>query len=52
MQRRLVAERQRESHITALGIPVMRVQFSRVYEDGYLEHLLRRFGVPKDAPHM
>lgn len=52
MQRRLVAERQRESHITALGIPVMRVQFSRVYEDGYLEHLLRRFGVPKVAPHM
>lgn len=52
MQRRLVAERQRESHITALGIPVMRVQFSRVYEDGYLEHLLERFGVPKVACHM
>lgn len=47
IRRRLVAERQRESHISALGIPVMRVQFSRVYEAGYLEHLLESFGVPR-----
>lgn len=44
---RLLAERSRESHITKLGIPVMRVQFKRVFEEGYLEHLLKSFGVPK-----
>lgn len=49
MQKRLLAERQRESHISALGIPVMRVQFGRVYEKGYLEHLLESFGVPRTA---
>lgn len=44
---RLLAERSRESHITKLGIPVMRVQFKRIFEEGYLEHLLKSFGVPK-----
>lgn len=46
-QDKLLAERNRESHISKLGIPVMRVQFNRVYEEGYLEHLLESFGVPK-----
>lgn len=46
-QRALMAERNRESHITKLGIPVMRIQFGRIYEDGYLEHLLESYGVPK-----
>ena len=44
---RLLAERNRESHITKLGIPVMRVQFKRVFEEGYLDHLLKSYGVPK-----
>ena len=44
---KLLAERNRESHISKLGIPVMRVQFGRIYEDGYLEHLLKSYGVPK-----
>lgn len=43
----LVAERQRESHITALGISVMRVLFKRINEPGYLEGLLDAFGIPK-----
>lgn len=43
----LVAERQRESHITALGYPVMRVLFKRVREPGYLVSLLRAYGIPQ-----
>lgn len=43
----IVRERQRESHITALGYPVMRIQYARTGEEGYLEGLLRGFGIPK-----
>lgn len=43
----LVDERQRESHITALGYPVMRVLFKRVREPGYLVSLLRAYGIPQ-----
>lgn len=43
----LIAERQRESHITALGYPVMRVLFMRVREPGYLVSLLRAYGIPQ-----
>lgn len=43
----LVRERQRESHITALGVPVMRVLFQRVHEPGYLENLLDSYRIPK-----
>lgn len=43
----LVKERQRESHLTALGIPVMRVLFARLYEPGYLDNLLTSYGVPR-----
>ena len=43
----LVRERQRESHLTALGIPVMRVLFARLYEPGYLENLLDSYGIPR-----
>lgn len=43
----LVDERQRESHITALGYPVMRVLFRRVREPDYLVSLLRAYGIPQ-----
>ena len=43
----LVNERQRESHITALGYPVMRVLFKRIREPGYLISLLRAYGIPQ-----
>lgn len=43
----LVDERQRESHLTALGYPVMRVLFKRVREKGYLVSLLRAYGIPQ-----
>lgn len=43
----LIDERQRESHITALGYPVMRVLFKRIREDGYLVALLRAYGIPQ-----
>ncbi len=46
-KKQLVYERQRESHLNALGIPVMRVLFSRVFEAGYLEGLLEAYGVPR-----
>lgn len=43
----LIKERQRESYLTALGIPVMRILFKRLDEPGYLENLLQSFGIPK-----
>ncbi|TXF36987.1 hypothetical protein E4J93_03825 [Collinsella sp. BA40] len=43
----LVKERRRESHIAALGYRVMRIQFARVFEPGYLEGLLKAFGIPR-----
>lgn len=43
----MVRERHRESHLTALGFPVMRIQYSRVREAGYLEGLLRAYGIPR-----
>lgn len=47
LQSALVDERQRESHLTALGYPVMRVLFKRVREKGYLVSLLRAYGIPQ-----
>lgn len=43
----LVAERQRESHITALGVPVMRILFRNIRKPGYLENILESYGVPR-----
>lgn len=43
----MVRERHRESHLTALGCPVMRIQYSRAREAGYLEGLLRAYGIPR-----
>lgn len=43
----LVRERQRESHLTACGAPVMRILFARINEPGYLKNLLDRYNVPK-----
>ncbi len=43
----LVAERQRESHLTANGIPVMRILFARVYDDAYLRNLLDAYKIPR-----
>ena len=42
----LVAERQRESHLTAAGYRVMRVLFKRINEPGYLEQLCYAFNIP------
>lgn len=46
-KRALVDERQREPHLTAHGIPVMRILFARVYDDEYLCSLLDAYGIPK-----
>lgn len=43
----LVKERQRESHLTALGLPVMRILFGRINEPGYLDNVLQSYGIPK-----
>lgn len=43
----LLDERQRESRITALGMPVMRFQFSKVREPGYVARTLQAFGIPR-----
>lgn len=43
----LIEERQRESHLTASGRPVMRILFRRIDEPGYLENLLQSFDIPK-----
>lgn len=48
----LIKERQRESHLTALGIPVMRILFKRLDEPGYLENLLQSFGIPKCSENL
>lgn len=45
--RTLVDERQRESHLTALGCPVMRFEYRRLGEDGYVVARLRAFGIPR-----
>lgn len=47
VKRALVHERQRESHLTACNVPVMRILFSRINEPGYLEKLLTAYGVPR-----
>ena len=43
----LVEERQRESHLSVHGIPVMRILFARVYDDAYLCNLLDAYGIPR-----
>ncbi|MCH4181135.1 MAG: hypothetical protein PHR15_01495 [Atopobiaceae bacterium] len=43
----LLAERQRESHINALGIPVMRFQFKEVYDPVAFSAKLDAFEIPK-----
>ncbi len=43
----LVDERQRESHITALGYPVARFLFARLDEPGYIAAVLDAFGIPR-----
>lgn len=43
----LLEERQRESRITALGMPVMRFLFRHVREPGYVAHILESFGIPR-----
>lgn len=43
----LVQERQRESHLTSLGYPVMRILYSRVNEPDYLPKLLQSFHIPR-----
>lgn len=43
----LLDERQRESHITALGMPVMRFLFTHVRKPGYVAHILQSFGIPR-----
>ena len=43
----LVDERQRESHITALGYPVARFLFARLDEPGYVAAVLDAFGIPR-----
>ncbi len=43
----LVDERQRESHLSVHGIPVMRILFARVYDDGYLCNLLDAYRIPR-----
>lgn len=47
---KLVAERQRESRITALGMPVMRILFKNVSLPGYLEQTLDAYGIPRSIP--
>lgn len=42
----LVDERQRESHITALGYPVARFLYARLDEPGYVAAVLDAFGIP------
>ncbi len=51
VKKELVKERQRESHITALGVPVMRILFSDIYSPGYLQNILDSFGIPKRKGH-
>lgn len=46
----LVEERQRESRLTALGMPVMRVLVRQIFEPGYMESLLEAFGIPRIGP--
>ena len=43
----LVLERQRESHINALGIPVARYRYKDLQEPGRLAAVLDAFGVPR-----
>jgi hypothetical protein len=43
----LLAERQRESHINALGIPVMRFQFKEIYDPVAFSQKLMAFEIPK-----
>lgn len=45
----LLDERQRESRITALGLPVMRFLASRLREQGYVARILEAFGIPRAA---
>ena len=42
----LVDERQRESRLNALGLPVMRFLVKRAFEPGYIESILRAFNIP------
>ena len=42
----LVDERQRESRLNALGLPVMRFLVKRAFEPGYIESVLRAFDIP------
>ena len=46
----LVEERQRESRLTALGMPVMRILVRQIFEPGYMESLLEAFGIPRIGP--
>ena len=46
----LVGERQRESHLTALGMPVARFLSRRLYEPGYVAGVLNAYGIPRVGP--
>lgn len=45
----LVDERQRESRINALGIPVMRCRARDLYEPGRFERMLEMYGVARNG---
>ncbi len=44
--RALADERRRESRLTALGVPVMRMSFREATDPAYLDRLLHAYGVP------
>ena len=46
----LVSERQRESHLTALGMPVARFLSRRLYEPGYVAGVLNAYSIPRVGP--
>ena len=43
----LIAERERESHLNALGLPVMRFKFADVLDRRRFVRLLEQFGIPR-----
>lgn len=47
--RKLIDERQRESHLTLLGFPVLRFTFHDLVAPGWLEHLLASVGLHPGA---
>lgn len=43
----LIAERERESHLNALGLPVMRFKYADVLDRRRFVRLLEKFGIPR-----